>query len=47
MRAALRNMAGAAGGVVNNNMIEATPSAPGAKMVAFNDCTWKTSCPAP
>jgi hypothetical protein len=31
----------------NNNMIEATPSAPGAKMVAFNDCTWKTSCPAP
>ena len=31
----------------NNNMIEATPSAPGPKMVAFNDCTWKTTCPAP
>jgi hypothetical protein len=31
----------------NNNMIEATPSGPGAKMVAFNDCTWKTTCPAP
>jgi hypothetical protein len=31
----------------NNNMIEATPSAPGPQLVAFNDCTWKTTCRAP
>ena len=31
----------------NNNMIEATPSAPGPKMNSFNDCTWATSCSAP
>ena len=31
----------------NNNMIEATPSAPGPAKNSFNDCTWKTSCRAP
>lgn len=31
----------------NNNMIEATPSAPGPLKNSFNDCTWKTSCKAP
>jgi hypothetical protein len=31
----------------NNNMIEATPSAPSKTLNAFNDCTWATSCPAP
>ena len=31
----------------NNNMIEATPSAPNTAANGFNDCTWATSCPAP
>ena len=31
----------------NNNVIEATPSDPGAKKNNFNDCTWATRCPAP
>lgn len=31
----------------NNNMIEATPSAPGPKLNNFHDCTWTTSCSAP
>jgi len=31
----------------NNSMIEATPSAPGAKLNSFRDCTWATSCAAP
>ena len=31
----------------DNNMIEATPSAPGSAKNNFNDCTYATSCSAP
>ena len=31
----------------NDNVIEATPSAPGSALNTFNDCTWATSCAAP
>jgi hypothetical protein len=31
----------------NDNVIEATPSAPGSALSNFNDCTWATSCAAP
>lgn len=31
----------------NDNVIEATPSAPGSALSSFNDCTWATSCAAP
>jgi Peptidase A4 family len=31
----------------NNDMIEATPSAPGPKKNTFNDCTWATKCGRP
>ena len=31
----------------NNNVIEATPSAPGSALNTFNDCTWAASCAAP
>jgi len=31
----------------NDNVIEATPSAPGSALSTFNDCTWATSCAAP
>jgi len=31
----------------DNNVIEATPSAPGSALNDFNDCAWATSCAAP
>ena len=31
----------------NDNVIEATPSAPGSSLNNFNDCTWAASCSAP
>jgi hypothetical protein len=31
----------------DNDVIEATPSAPGPDLSSFNDCTWTTTCAAP